>query len=204
MKKKIVVPFLIFFFSMSVVLLTYLFPKKEDISIQKLNIIVSEKELIQKYCEEYGEYYDSSLIEIHRVEEQWNPSYVDFSYGGKEYKVIDITDKKTTDFSRTIVEVDRPKGESILNEYINMGLQINKPKKCPLHILESIFMSSFKLRSWELSWEGKYEVPVSICVYPIIKEVSGTLLEDDCWKDDNLGTFSLRIPIGYELRVYQQ
>jgi len=165
--------------------------------------VLVDAESIKKYVEEQGEEYDASLLAVRRWEETFQTLPMQYEYWLKEYDVKKLSEQKEQDVTVPIREQGVPEGLLTIDEEIKVKAYCEKPSSCPLLLLEQILNVSIEERTWKITWQKEYDIPVTVRIYPLYKVYTGTLYEKDVWKDDEEGTFLLRLPVGYELRVYK-
>lgn len=122
----------------------------------------------------------------------------------QEFYVTDVSKSIVEDMSTIIAQYIRPAGEIVLDESINVSLIKESSANISLNVLSFCLGESFQSSYMrDIKWTGQYSYEVKIKVYPIYEVTRGNLWEDDVFKDDDLGAFTVKKPVGDIVMAYR-
>lgn len=172
-------------------------------------ITISGEENIRNYLESAGEEYDPDLVLVHRTvyDESLEQNHAIVPHDvifRRDYVARNTETKTFTDFSNLIAEYRRPSGDIEINEVISVKNTLSASVGVSAEMVEAALGFSVE-EYFELAvkWKGTYSYPVRLKVYPIIKETSGEIWDDDPYNDDYIGSFTVEQIIGDDIRVYR-
>ena len=171
-------------------------------------ITISGEENIRRFQQSLGEEYDPNLVTVIRTikKSDYNTSpEISTLFIFREYYIKNKKTSSYTDFRNVLKTYKRPAGKVSISEGVEIATTFTADAGISKNLLEAkLGFSVSSKKTFKISWSGNYSYPVTIKVYPIYQRITGEVWDKDVKYDDYIGKFSVKRPLGDDVRVYKR
>lgn len=174
----------------------------ESMQTEPQTIIIRGEDNIRKYQEAMGQPYDPDVIEIYRtIYDDDSKNEID-TLLGNDFYIKNKTVSTATNYKKIIKQYNRPAGKVTLSETVSISNTYSATGGISSDVLSAeLGFSVTKSSKFKVSWSNTYSYPITIKVHPIYETYKGELWEDDVFKDEKVGSFTVKKAIGDEITV---
>ena len=118
------------------------------------------------------------------------------------YFIDNLKSYRATDRWHVLRLYKFPKGTAMISDSFTESIEFSAQGGVDAEIVSAkLGFDVTRSTTISASWSGYYDYPVTITVYPVYEYITGSLFETVDGRTRHVGTFTVKKPIGTEIRV---